>query len=168
MDRQRRVYQPSEDSPSCRRPEFEWLAIFNCKIHHPAATLRRCVGLDCLIFQLLYAEEMTESFFDFLVDENYIFVRVGIDRDVEKLYDEYDLEVENTVDLRRLASKRMSRRKLRNAGLVYSANEVLGMGHEKPKNITLSKWDKPWLSHKLVQYACIDGYLSYKIGRSLL
>ncbi|GMH18658.1 hypothetical protein Nepgr_020499 [Nepenthes gracilis] len=86
--------------------DVEWLRNFNCKIHHPAATLQLCVGLDCLIFQILYAEEMPKSLFDFLVDEIYTFVGVGIDRDVEKLYDEHDLEVENIVDLRRLASKR--------------------------------------------------------------
>ncbi|GMH18660.1 hypothetical protein Nepgr_020501 [Nepenthes gracilis] len=103
-------------------------------------------NVDCAL--ALTAEEMLESLFDFLVDENNTFVGVGIDRDVEKLYDEYDLEVENTVDLRRLASKRMRRRELRNTGLAYLAKEVPSMEYEKPKKITLSKWDKPRLSHK--------------------
>ena len=46
--------------------------------------------------------------------------------------------------------------------------EVLGKGVEKPKRITLSRWDNAWLSAAQVQYACLDAFLSWKIGESLL
>ncbi|XP_052180856.1 3'-5' exonuclease-like isoform X2 [Diospyros lotus] len=134
---------------------------------NPAATLQLCVGHRCLIFQLIHAPYMPQSLIDFLGNPVYTFVGVGIDGDVEKLTEEYGLSVATTLDLRRLAAEECGMRELRNAGLKTFAMQVLGKEIEKPRRITLSRWDSEWLSAGQVQYACIDAFLSFEIGRVL-
>ena len=46
--------------------------------------------------------------------------------------------------------------------------EVMGVLINKPKSVTMSKWDARRLSVEQVQYACIDAFVSYEIGRLLL
>ncbi|KAG5252627.1 Werner Syndrome exonuclease [Salix suchowensis] len=113
-------------------------------------------GNDCLIFQLLYCPTgIPQSLYAFLSDTTYTFVGVGIENDAKKLMDDHGLRVGNAVDLRELWDKR-------------AGEGVLGKGVEKPKRITLSRWDNAWLSAAQVQYACLDAFLSWKIGESLL
>ncbi|KAK7820877.1 uncharacterized protein LOC111985631 [Quercus suber] len=83
----------------------------------PVATLQLCVGRRCLIFQLIYATHFPNSLIEFLGNEDFTFVGVGIESDVEKLLDDYDLKVGNVVDLRGLAVDRLGNRDLKNAGL---------------------------------------------------
>lgn len=134
---------------------------------NPVALLQLCVGEECLIFQLQYAEGIPKCVIDFLKSDDFIFVGVGIDNDALKLLEDYDLEVKNTIDLRKLASWELGRHELRHAGLTGLAREVLGLEYDKPKKITLSEWDKPYLSKSQVQYASIDAFLSFSIGWSL-
>ncbi|KAK9290804.1 hypothetical protein L1049_008982 [Liquidambar formosana] len=94
--------------------------------------------------------------------------RVGICSDVEKLWDGYGLEVANAVDLGCLAARQLGMRKLHRAGLKDLAREILEKDVEKPRSVTLSNWDQAWLSKAQVAYACVDAYLSYKIGRALM
>ncbi|KAK7825686.1 hypothetical protein CFP56_032812 [Quercus suber] len=49
---------------------------------------------------------LPNSLIEFLGDEDFTFVGVGIESDVEKLLDDYDLKVGNVVDLRGLAVDR--------------------------------------------------------------
>uniref|UniRef100_A0A5B7BMQ8 Putative Werner Syndrome-like exonuclease n=1 Tax=Davidia involucrata TaxID=16924 RepID=A0A5B7BMQ8_DAVIN len=138
--------------------------------HHgpnPAATLQLCIGRNCLIFQLIFAPEIPQSLRDFLTDNDYTFVGVGIDKDVQKLYDDYGLDVSNTVDLGYLAASELGQKWLRSVGLVRLAREVLGKDFEKPKWVTLSDWDDDWLSLDQIQYACVDAFVSFEIGRCL-
>ena len=39
---------------------------------------------------------------------------------------------------------------------------------EKPRHVTMSNWEKRQLDVAQVQYACIDAYVSYKLGERLL
>ena len=80
--------------------------------------------------------------------------------------EDYGLKVANVVDLRSLAVE-MGNRDLRNAGLKGLARAVLGMEIHKPRSVTLSRWDREWLTYEQVQYACIDAFLSFEIGRCL-
>ncbi|KAK9290236.1 hypothetical protein L1049_008403 [Liquidambar formosana] len=146
--------------------DVEWRPSFS-RIRNPVATLQLCVGRRCLIFQLLYAPFIPQSLEDFLTDSDYTFVGVGIDADVNKLLNDHDLEVSNTVDLRGLAAKAFDRGDFGNAGLKYLTREVLGKEIGKPRNVTLSKWDEAWLSRDQVAYACLDAFLSFEIGRTL-
>lgn len=73
-----------------------------------------------------------------------------------------------TTDLRGLAEIQYGLRELRNSGLKDLTRRVLGKDIIKPKDITMSRWDDQWLTPAQVQYACIDAFLSYEIGRILI
>ncbi|KAF2288051.1 hypothetical protein GH714_004111 [Hevea brasiliensis] len=98
----------------------------------------------------------------------FLFVGVGIESDVEKLVEDYGLSVRNTVDLRGLAAEKLGVKELKNAGLKDLVKEVLGKEIKKPKRVTMSRWDNPWLTPDQVQYACLDAFVSSEIGRSLV
>ncbi|XP_038906336.1 Werner Syndrome-like exonuclease [Benincasa hispida] len=148
--------------------DIEWRPNFNRRYRKPVATLQLCVGRRCLIFQLIHTSEIPESLIDFLEDDTFTFVGVGIDQDVQQLYNDYDLKVANTVDLRELAANEMERDDLKNAGLKILGREVLGREIDKPRNVTLSQWDRQCLSPGQVLYATVDAFLSFEIGRYLL
>ncbi|KAF5474650.1 hypothetical protein F2P56_006533, partial [Juglans regia] len=147
--------------------DLEWRPSFNRHVQNPVATLQLCVGRHCLIFQLIHAPYIPQSLVDFLGRTDFTFVGVGIKSDVEKLLDDYGLEVAYVVDLQLLAVEELGTMQLRNAGLMQLAWEVLGKQIEKPRNITMSRWDNEWLTCAQVQYACLDAFLSLEIGRHL-
>ncbi|KAK6944493.1 3'-5' exonuclease domain [Dillenia turbinata] len=147
--------------------DIEWRPNFNRYIQNPVAILQLCVGHHCLIFQLLYTRHIPQSLLEFLSCDDYTFVGVNIESDVEKLCEDHNLEVSNVVDLRDLAADELERGELRNAGLKGLARAVLGREIEKPKRVTMSRWDNEWLTYDQVQYACVDAFLSFEIGRAL-
>ncbi|KAK2652041.1 hypothetical protein Ddye_011897 [Dipteronia dyeriana] len=148
--------------------EAEWSPNFRRgRNDNPIATLQLCVGRRCLIFQILHAPYIPNPLEDFLSDADYTFVGVGVKNDAEKLDENYDLSVANTVDLRDLAAEKLSMEELRNKGLKGLAWEVLDLDVEKPINVTLSRWDNRWLSEDQIQYACVDAFVSFEIGRTL-
>ncbi|KAI9159774.1 hypothetical protein LWI28_001807 [Acer negundo] len=147
--------------------DVEWRPNFHRNQDNPVATLQLCVGRRCLIFQLIHAPNIPRSLVNFLLNQNYTFVGVGIDKDVEKLEEDYNMRVGNTVDLRGLAAYCLEMVGLRNAGLKGLAREVLGLEISKPKSITMSRWDYQWLSAAQIQYACVDAFVSFEIGRML-
>ncbi|KAJ4956549.1 hypothetical protein NE237_013332 [Protea cynaroides] len=77
------------------------------------------------MFQLLYADHIPISLIDFLNNPNLTFVGVGIEGDVEKLLEDHELNVMNTLDLRFLAATRLSMPELRNSGLKELTKEGL-------------------------------------------
>lgn len=44
---------------------------------------------------------------------------------------------------------------------------LFGMVFEKPKRVTMSGWNNLKLIDKQVQYACVDAFVSFEIGRRL-
>lgn len=52
-------------------------------------------------------------------------------------------------------------------GLKRMAKEVLGKVMEKPLNVTLSKWNAEELVYEQVEYAAIDAFVSFEIGKNL-
>ncbi|KAK4378111.1 hypothetical protein RND71_004407 [Anisodus tanguticus] len=149
--------------------DVEWRPNFNRYQQNPVATLQLCVGRRCLIFQLLYCRYIPDELTEFLLNPCYAFVGVGIKNDVEKLEEDYEIEicVDNVVDLRYLAADVYNSRSLRNAGLKTLCQIVLGREIEKPRHITMGRWDNEWLDMDQVQYACIDAFVSFDIGKSL-
>ncbi|KAF3442189.1 hypothetical protein FNV43_RR16105 [Rhamnella rubrinervis] len=146
--------------------DIEWRPNFG-PYRNRVATLQLCVGHRCLIFQLICAPAIPHSLLDFLGSDSYTFAGVGIQKDVEKLQMDYDLDVANAVDLAHLAAHELGSWNLRNAGLKGLAWEVLGIEIDKPIWVTLSRWDNQCLAYDQVQYACIDAFLSFEIGRHL-
>ncbi|XP_047327408.1 Werner Syndrome-like exonuclease [Impatiens glandulifera] len=148
--------------------DIEWRPNFSSYNDNPAATLQLCVGDRCLIFQLIHAPSIPLSLIEFFKNPNHMFVGVGVDKDIEKLIDDYGFEVRGSIcDLGKLAADRYNDRTVRNAGLKTLSARVLGKVVEKPKKVSLSRWDCEWLSVQQVQYACLDAFLSFEIGRIL-
>ncbi|XP_057770456.1 3'-5' exonuclease-like [Salvia miltiorrhiza] len=148
--------------------DVEWRPSFNRYVHNPAATLQLCVGHRCLIFQLIHSPFVPPSLVAFLANPRYTFVGIGIAADLEKLEEDYEFGFNtNTVDLRELAAARYERRDLKNSGLKSLAALVLGKDVQKPKSITMSRWDNQWLTPTQVRYACVDAFVCFEIGRVL-
>ncbi|KAJ4846574.1 hypothetical protein Tsubulata_043290, partial [Turnera subulata] len=78
--------------------DIEWRPSFNRHIQNPVATLQLSVASHCLIFQLVHCPALLPSLAEFLGDPRHVFVGVGIKSDVEKLLEDYELLVRNTVD----------------------------------------------------------------------
>ena len=72
------------------------------------------------------------------------------------------------MELRHVAAEALGRPKLRDAGLKALTREVTGAHIDKPKRLTMSKWDELRLTVEQVRYACIDAFVCYEIGRLLL
>ncbi|XP_062179941.1 3'-5' exonuclease-like [Phragmites australis] len=150
--------------------DTEWRFVFqpDGRRTHRMAVLQLCIGRRCLVFQIVHANYVPDALRDFLACPDHRFVGVGVDGDVKRLSEDYGLEIANAVDLRYIAANVLSRPKLREAGLKTLAREVMGALIDKPKRVTMSKWDAWTLSPEQVQYACIDAFVSYEVGRLLL
>ncbi|KAL5744967.1 hypothetical protein ACOSP7_026113 [Xanthoceras sorbifolium] len=142
---------------------------FNYKNEHPLATLQLCVGNRCLIFQIIHASYIPQALKNFLLNDNYSFVGVKVEEDVEKLENDYNLSVSNAIDLRTLTAQVLGQdmKEWKQAGLKSLSEKVLEKKIEKPKEIQLSKWDNRSLSSAQVQYACLDAFVSFEIARTL-
>ncbi|KAL8467672.1 hypothetical protein ACS0TY_031065 [Phlomoides rotata] len=149
--------------------DVEWRPSFNRYVNNPAATIQLCVGRRCLIFQLIHSPSIPNSLINFLANPNYKFVGIGVKHDLEKLEEDYEFGFNtNTVDLGELAAAKYGQRKLKNSGLKGLASLVMEKEVAKPKNVTMSRWDNPWLTPSQVRYACVDAYVSFEIGRILM
>ncbi|XP_057425706.1 3'-5' exonuclease-like [Lotus japonicus] len=95
------------------------------------------------------------------------FLDPSLSGDVDKLRDHYSLHVASFVDLRDLAADVMGDREMRSASLKTLAMRVMGKELVKPRRITLGAWDRRWLDVEQVQYAAVDAYVSFEIGRRL-
>ncbi|XP_061361258.1 3'-5' exonuclease-like [Gastrolobium bilobum] len=147
--------------------DVEWRPNTHRNMKNPVATLQLCVGRRCLIFQILHAPYIPNSLVSFLGNVNITFVGVGIEEDAEKLLEDYSLHVNNLVELGTLAADMLDDPELKRAGLKTLALRVLEKEVEKPKRISRSKWDKLFLTEEQVEYACIDAFVSFEIGRVL-
>ncbi|KAL5546808.1 hypothetical protein UlMin_006495 [Ulmus minor] len=148
--------------------DVEWRPSFNRYITNKVAVLQLCVGHRCLIFQPLHAQFIPQSLSEFLGNSNYSFVGVGIQEDIEKLACDWELSVRNPVDVRDLAANSYSDSNLRNTSLKNLAKTVLGLEIEKPRRITMGRWDKEWLDTDQVKYACVDAFVSSELGKRLV
>ncbi|KAH7556838.1 hypothetical protein JRO89_XS11G0001700 [Xanthoceras sorbifolium] len=116
---------------------------------HRVATLQLCVGNRCLIFQIFQASYIPQALKNFLLNDNYSFVG-QCDRS------------ENSD-----CSSAWTGHEGVEAGLKSLSEKVLKKKIEKPKEIQRSNWDDRSLSPDRVQYACLDAFVSYEIGRTL-
>ncbi|KAF0895452.1 hypothetical protein E2562_012458 [Oryza meyeriana var. granulata] len=147
--------------------DVEWRPVIFFCVPGPVAVLQICVGRLCLIFQILHADYVPDQLGDFLADDRFTFVGVGIHDDVAKLKEHYGLEVENAMDLRNLAAQTLGKPALRSTGLQGLVWEVMGVWPEKPHHVRVSAWDSRQLTLDQVMYACADAFASFEVGRSL-
>ncbi|XVE65492.1 hypothetical protein DITRI_Ditri08aG0004200 [Diplodiscus trichospermus] len=136
-------------------------------VDHPrAATLQLCVGRQCLIFQLFHANNVPLSLRRFLADPRNTLVGVWNHSDEAMLLrSKHRISVSRVVEARIVAAERsglpkqLSMQKL--AEIFLGADEV-----KKPKRIGVSAWDAYWLSLEQVQYACVDAFVSFELGKA--
>uniref|UniRef100_A0A9I9EAQ9 Uncharacterized protein n=1 Tax=Cucumis melo TaxID=3656 RepID=A0A9I9EAQ9_CUCME len=69
-----------------------------------SSPLYNSVSVATASFSNICRSEIPQSLINFLEDDTFTFVGVGIDNGVLKHYSDYDLNVDNTVDLRELAA----------------------------------------------------------------
>lgn len=67
---------------------------------------------------------------------------------MEKLLRDYSLRVANFVDLGALPAQRLGDQDMTRAGLKTLAWRVLGKEVEKPKRVTMSRWDNLRLNYR--------------------
>ncbi|CAL4948340.1 unnamed protein product [Urochloa decumbens] len=146
--------------------DVEWRPLFGPG-YSRTALLQLCVGRRCIIFQLLHADHIPVALDEFLGDPRYRFVGVGVQDDAVRLSRDYDLEVENTVDVAELVADNIDP-DLRNAGLNAIASAVMGATVDKPQRVRTGRWDAYELSDEQIKYACIDAFVSFEVGRKLL
>ncbi|CAO2178355.1 unnamed protein product [Urochloa humidicola] len=147
--------------------DVEWRPSYGYYDGPPVALLQICVGRRCLVFQLLHADYIPDSLFDFLADERFTVVGVGIDDDAAKLRAGYGLEVACTEDLSGLAADELENPALRSSGLQGLVWEVMGVQMRKPHHVRVSAWDSPVLSYSQLMYATVDAFASFEVGRRL-
>ncbi|KAK7339803.1 hypothetical protein VNO77_20488 [Canavalia gladiata] len=148
--------------------DIEWRPNTEPNMNNPVATLQLCAGTGCLVFHIIHAPFIPQSLVAFLRDPSRTFVGVGIEADVLKLRQNYALTVTNYRDLRFLAAEKYGSSELIRAGLKMLSLTVLGLEVNKPHWITRSGWDIRPLTLEQVQYATIDAFVSFEIGRHLL
>ncbi|XP_043710593.1 Werner syndrome ATP-dependent helicase homolog [Telopea speciosissima] len=126
-----------------------------------AATLQLCVGRQCLVFQIINANNIPRILRRFLSDHLTTFVGVRNYVDSGMLSKDFNLYVNRIVELGSMAN-------IRGASMETMASDILGF-HEikKPEFIGRSRWDDRRLTDHQVQYACVDSNLSFEIGKKL-
>lgn len=139
--------------------DVEWRPSYS-RVQNRVALLQLCVGRHCLIFQLLHADYIPEALEEFLDDPDFRFVDVGVQDDADRLSQDHDVDVANTEDLRQLAADGFHMPALRQS--------VMGANLQKPHRVRMGPWDASWLSQEQIEYACIDAFVSFEIGRKLL
>ncbi|XP_076899795.1 3'-5' exonuclease-like [Bidens hawaiensis] len=148
--------------------DVEWRPNRSRGDDNPIAVIQLCAGNHCLVFQILHSPIIPYSLVRFLACPFYVFAGVGIGEDVGKLMKDYYLVVVRTVDLRMVAASVYRKKEMKSSGLKKLASVVLRKQINKPKKVTMSCWDNRWLVPAQVQYACVDAYLSFEIGRILI
>ncbi|CAO2162264.1 unnamed protein product [Urochloa humidicola] len=149
--------------------DCEWKPNYCSWTTSKVAILQLCAGTRCLILQLFYVDRIPASIRSFLADPNVRFVGIGVGEDAAKLATDYGLACSAAVDVEGRCNDLLGRYSGgRRLGLKGFAREVLGLVMEKPLHVTRSNWENHVLDEAQIRYACIDAYVSYKLGERVL
>uniref|UniRef100_A0A0D9V018 3'-5' exonuclease domain-containing protein n=1 Tax=Leersia perrieri TaxID=77586 RepID=A0A0D9V018_9ORYZ len=150
--------------------DCEWKPNYVSWRTNKVAVLQLCAGDRCLVLQLFHAARVPPLVGALLADPSVRLVGVGVNEDAAKLGLDYGVACAATVELEEICNRRLGlvaggRRRL---GLKGYARELLGMAMEKPRHVSMSNWEKRELDVEQIEYACIDAYVSYKLGERVL
>ncbi|KQK23303.1 Werner Syndrome-like exonuclease [Brachypodium distachyon] len=150
--------------------DCEWKPCDHLPVPSKVAILQLCVGTSCLILQMFYVDRVPAGIRSFLGDPTVRCVGIGVGEDCGKLAVDYGIVCAAPVDLEDRCNQHLGIRSLfRNRlGLKGYTREILGLTMAKPRHVTMSNWETRDLSVAQVVYACIDAYVSYKLGERLL
>lgn len=121
-----------------------------------------------MVFQLRHNYGIPSALVEFLGDKRITFVGKEVATDATKLLQNYGLLVANVRDVSRMAANKYEDPVYLRFGLSKLVFNILNVGMEKPREITMSEWDREVLSEKQIQYAAIDGFVSCKLGVVLM
>ncbi|KAK4406912.1 Exonuclease 3'-5' domain-containing protein 2 [Sesamum angolense] len=147
--------------------DCEWKPNSYAFENNKTATLQLCVDTKCLILQLFYLDFIPQSLKNFMVHPSVTFVGVGVQ---DELQQEYGLVCSASAmkDIQEMAMARHPLEFIRRPGLKDLASWFVGLNMSKPIHVCRSNWEARNLSLDQIEYACIDAYASYRIGRKLL
>ena len=150
--------------------DCEWKPNYRSWTTSKVAILQLCAGTRCLVLQLFYVDRIPASIRSFLADPGVLFVGIGVGEDVAKLDADYGLTCSAHLDLEGRCNDHLGHYTGGRSwlGLKGFAREVLGLAMEKPRSVTMSNWEKLDLEEAQIRYACIDAYVSYKLGEKIL
>ncbi|KAJ1689631.1 hypothetical protein LUZ63_013786 [Rhynchospora breviuscula] len=161
---------------SCTSPpvvglDIEWRpnGLYGDREENPVAVLQLCVGRSCLIFQLLHCDFIPDKLHNFLRNNHYRFVGVGVREDAQKLLRWYGLDVSSCADdLRDLAAKKTGQLDMKQWGLQRLVRKFMGVDMEKPRSVQVSDWGRRVLEPEQIEYAVLDAFASFEVGRKLV
>ncbi|OEL14950.1 hypothetical protein BAE44_0024030 [Dichanthelium oligosanthes] len=135
-----------------------------------AAVLQLYAGgaAGCLVLQLLYLGRVPEVLRGFLRDPRVRFVGVGVVETAARLAADHGLECAAPVDLEGPCDDYLGLVGVDRLGLKEYAKEVLDLNMEKPDSVAMSDWEKRELELPQIGYACVDAYVSHRLGERVL
>jgi hypothetical protein len=123
----------------------------------------------CLVLQLLYLGRVPEVLRAFLRDPRVRLVGVGVADVAARLADDHGLVCGAPVELEGPCEDYLGLvgggEKL---GLKEYARDVLGLNLQKPDSVATSDWEKRYLGPTQIGCACVDAYVSYRLGERVL
>lgn len=135
---------------------------------NPIATLQLCVGLRCLIFQIIHSNHIPSSLINFLANPDFTFVGILVQDHLSRLAVDYNLFMANAVDIAIVAAENFCEPHLRLCGLKGLAREMIDLEFQKPRSVIRSEWDNVTLSFEQIHFASVDAFLCFEIGKSLI
>ncbi|XP_020221067.1 Werner Syndrome-like exonuclease [Cajanus cajan] len=136
----------------------------------PADTLQLCIGRRCLVFQLARADHVPTCLRTFLNHPFHTFVGFWNHSDRRKLESsEHCLEMwRDPLDLRLWAETvdDDDDESLARASVEVIIEKCLDYEVEQRSEISMSDWDRKYLSHDQVVYATVDAHCAFLIGRN--
>jgi hypothetical protein len=143
------------------------------------------VGLDCkwnkqptrspawmapksAVLQLLYLRHLPEILREFLRDPRVQLVGVGVVEAAARLAADHGLVCAAPMELAGPCDAYLGLVGRDKLGLKEYAKKVLDLNMEKPESVVMSDWEKYDLSMCQIGYACVDAYVSYRLGEKVL
>ncbi|XP_066316286.1 uncharacterized protein [Miscanthus floridulus] len=137
-----------------------------------SAVLQLCAGggaaTGCLVLQLLYLRHVPEILREFLRDPRVQLVGVGVVEAAARLAADHGLVCAAPVELAGPCDAYLGLAGRDKLGLKEYAKKVLDLNMEKPDSVGMSDWEKRDLSMCQIGYACVDAYVSYRLGEKVL
>ncbi|XP_014517375.1 exonuclease mut-7 homolog [Vigna radiata var. radiata] len=133
----------------------------------PADTLQLCVGRYCLIFQLAHADSVPRKLRMFLNNSSHTFVGFWNHSDRRMLeHSEHRLHMRrDPLDLRYFAETENDENLVQDS-VEEIVEKCLGYIVEQRREISMSHWDRKYLSEEQVAYATVDAYCAFLVGRN--
>ncbi|RZC68696.1 hypothetical protein C5167_031892 [Papaver somniferum] len=131
------------------------------------AVLQLCLDKRCLIFQFAHCDQVPKSLKDFLGNDKFIFVGSGVDADAYKLMVDHNLMVARTEEVGSLAAFKTGESRLHRVGLKKLVREFLQQNLPM-RRCLLINWERDVLRDEQIEYACLDAFVSFKLGVDLM